>query len=76
MQIRTKAIFVNEDTQKDEEANFNFDLFEICDANETNEGYTSITNKSTGIRTTVKIKYETFWGLVKKYNHSTLLIIE
>lgn len=75
MYIRTKAIFIDEETKEDKTINYSFDLFDITDSNESENGYTSITN-SNNTRTTVLIKYETFWKLIKETYHKTREIIE
>ena len=76
MQIRTKSIFFDENTKKDIECGFIFDLFDVCDANEIDDGYTCITIASTAVRTNIKIKFDTYWKLIESKHISYKRIIE
>ena len=75
MEIRTKAIFYDENKEK-YETDYIFSLFSVIDATSTKEGYTIITVDSVGNNIEIKIKFETWWKTVQKYNLNTLRIIE
>lgn len=76
MEILTKAIFYDEDKQKDIEADFTFNIYDIEYANEGENKYTVITFKSTGTKITIKIKFDTYWNLIEKNNLKCLKIVE
>ena len=76
MQIRTIATFYDEEKKQEIEGGFIFDLFEVSDANEIQNGYTCITISSTGLRTNIKIKFDTFWELIKEKHLNCKKIVE
>lgn len=75
MEIRTKAVFLNEQKEK-YEVDYIFNLFSVLDASSTDEGYTIITIETMGNNVEVKIKFETFWGMIEKNNLKCQKIIE
>lgn len=75
MEIRTKAIFLDEDKKK-YETDYIFSLFSVIDSTATKEGYTIITVDSVGNNIEVKIKFETWWKTIQKYNLNSISIIE
>ena len=76
MQIRTMATFLDEEKKEIIEGGYIFDLFDVCDANESEGGYTCITISSTGNRSEIKIKFETFWKIMEDNYIKTKTIVE
>ena len=76
MEVFTKAVFYDEEKQKDIETDFQFNIYDVEYTNSTDDNYTVITFKSTGTRITIKIKYNTYKNIIKKNNLKCLEIVE
>ena len=76
MQIITIATFYDEEKKEDIQRSFTFNLIDIGDANETANGYTCITNNSTGIRTEIQITFKTYCEILEKKHFDCKKIIE
>ena len=60
MEIRTKAIFYDENKEK-YETDYIFSLLSVIDATSTKEGYTIVTVDSVGNNIEIKVKFNTYW---------------
>ena len=76
MQIITKAIFYDEEKKQELKLRYTFDLLDVCNANEGENDQTVITDRSTGMRTNVKISFDKYLELVKKTFHHVTEIYE
>ena len=71
MYIRTKAKFVSEDNPEDyEPSNFVFNLEDVLDYNQSDNGYTTVTLDSSTLRMIIAVKFTNFDKLFQEFHNN------